>query len=128
MIRTVYVSLALCLATGIATRAHADETPPARPTQPLPGVTVFGDRIEDNYRIETVDSIGPLGSTPLLDIPYTVSVLPFDMIENSQAVNFKDVSKYLPLVAYQEQQARTFCARKRAACRVEIFKTPVWTA
>jgi iron complex outermembrane receptor protein len=92
------------LATGIATRAHADETPPARPTQPLPGVTVFGDRIEDNYRIETVDSIGPLGSTPLLDIPYTVSVLPFDMIENSQAVNFKDVSKYLPLVAYQEQQ------------------------
>jgi iron complex outermembrane receptor protein len=104
VIRTVYVSLALCLATGIATRAHADETPPARPTQPLPGVTVFGDRIEDNYRIETVDSIGPLGSTPLLDIPYTVSVLPFDMIENSQAVNFKDVSKYLPLVAYQEQQ------------------------
>src|SRR5882724_2984891 len=84
---------------------RADEaTPPTRTSQPLQGVTVFGNRIEDNYRVETVDSIGPLGSIPLLDIPYTVSVLPLDLIENSQAVNFKDVSKYLPLVAYQEQQ------------------------
>src|ERR1700684_2178267 len=84
---------------------RADETtPPARASQPLQGVTVIGDRIEDNYRVEAVNSIGPLGSTPLLDIPYTVSVLPLDLIENSQAVNFKDVSKYLPLVAYQEQQ------------------------
>jgi len=56
---------------------RADEaTPPTRTSQPLQGVTVFGNRIEDNYRVETVDSIGPLGSIPLLDIPYTVSVLP----------------------------------------------------
>jgi iron complex outermembrane receptor protein len=104
VISVVYVLLALCLATAVVTPARADDTPPARPAPPLPGVTVFGDRVENNYRVETVNSIGPLGSTPLLDIPYTVSVLPFDLIENSQAVNFKDVSKYLPLVAYQEQQ------------------------
>jgi iron complex outermembrane receptor protein len=97
--------LAICLTTIIGTAVYADETTaPARGSQPLPGVTVIGDRIQDNYRVETVSSIGPLGSIPLLDIPYSVSVLPFDLIENSQAVNFKDVSKYLPLVAYQEQQ------------------------
>jgi iron complex outermembrane recepter protein len=104
VIRAIYVPLAICLATGIGALARADETTAARPTQQIPGVTVIGDRIENNYRIEKMDSIGPLGSTPVLDIPYSVSVLPFDLIENSQAINFKDVSKYLPLVAYQEQQ------------------------
>jgi iron complex outermembrane recepter protein len=39
-----------------------------------------------------------------LDTPYLVSILPAEIIQNSQAINFKDVSKYLPLVAYQEQQ------------------------
>jgi iron complex outermembrane recepter protein len=105
MIRATYYSLAICLAASLGAFVHADETTsPARASQALQGLTVIGDRIENNYRVETVDSIGPLGSIPLLDIPYSVSVLPLDLIENSQAVNFKDVSKYLPLVAYQEQQ------------------------
>jgi iron complex outermembrane recepter protein len=104
VIRAAYVPLAVYLATAIATPARADDAAPTRPGAPLPGVTVFGDRVEDNYRVKSLDSIGPLGSTPLIDIPYTVAVLPFDLIENSQAVNFKDVSKYLPLVAFQEQQ------------------------
>ena len=59
---------------------------------------------EDNYRVPAVDSLGPLGTTPLLDTPYSIGILPEDLIKNSQAVDFKDVSKYLPLVAYQEQQ------------------------
>ena len=59
---------------------------------------------EDNYRVPAVDSIGPLGSTPLLDTPYSIGILPEDLLKNSQAVDFRDVSKYLPLVAYQEQQ------------------------
>jgi iron complex outermembrane recepter protein len=105
VIRISHYSLAICVTALIGTAVRADDTTaPARGSQPLPGVTVIGDRIEDNYRVETVSSIGPLGSIPLLDIPYSVSVLPLDLIENSQAVNFKDVSKYLPLVAYQEQQ------------------------
>jgi iron complex outermembrane recepter protein len=105
MIRATYYSLAISLAASLGAFVRADETTsPTRASQPLQGLTVIGDRIENNYRVETVDSIGPLGSIPLLDIPYSVSVLPLDLIENSQAVNFKDVSKYLPLVAYQEQQ------------------------
>ena len=67
-------------------------------------VTVYGNNESDNYRVEQVDSLGPLGSLKILDAPYTISVLPEDLLKNSMAVNFKDVSKYLPLVAYQEQQ------------------------
>ena len=59
---------------------------------------------EQDYRVPAVDSLGPLGIGAALDTPYSIGVLPLDLIENSQAVNFKDVSKYLPLVAYQEQQ------------------------
>jgi iron complex outermembrane receptor protein len=83
----------------------AESAQPA-PQQPaLPHVTVVGtQKQESSYRVETVDSQGPLGSTKILDAPYSISILPLDLIENSQAVNFKDVSKYLPLVAYQEQQ------------------------
>ena len=86
--------------------AHADGTSP--PAAPAPGsmshVTVTGTPLQDDYRAPALDSLGPLGTTPILDTPYTVGVLNEDLIKNSQAVNFKDVSKYLPLVAYQEQQ------------------------
>ena len=89
------------LSLALAGAAHAD--------QPRPGsvggtVVVTGTREDADYRVPTLDSIGPLGTTPLLDTPYSIAVLPEDLIENSQAVNFKDVSKYLPLVAFQEQQ------------------------
>jgi iron complex outermembrane receptor protein len=88
--------------------ANADDSAPA-PAQSaqttLPRVVVTGRHVaEDGYRVEAVDSLGPLGTTKILDTPYTISILPHDLIENSQATNFKDVSKYLPLVAYQEQQ------------------------
>jgi iron complex outermembrane receptor protein len=104
---TAFFTLALSFA-ALDERAVADDAPPAA-TQPaprsLPGVTVVGTRIpDDNYRVETVDSLGPLGTGPIRDIPYSIGILPLDLIENSQAANFKDVSKYLPLVAYQEQQ------------------------
>jgi iron complex outermembrane recepter protein len=92
--------------------ARADEAPPAaaQPAQPAAGannpyVIVTGQREQEaNYRIDTLQDPGPLGTTPILNQPYSISVLPQDLIENSQATDFKDVSKYLPLVAYQEQQ------------------------
>jgi iron complex outermembrane recepter protein len=70
----------------------------------LQHVTVIGNRESDDYRVETADSIGPLGSIKLLDAPFTIGVLSEDLMKNTMATNFKDVSKYLPLVAYQEQQ------------------------
>jgi iron complex outermembrane receptor protein len=88
-------------------RALADNaSPPSQSDQAGQApVIVTGSRPpEDNYRVEAVDSIGPLGTAPIVNTPYSISILPHDLIENSQAVNFKDVSKYLPLVAFQEQQ------------------------
>jgi len=88
--------------------AHADDsaTPaPQAQSAALPHVTVVGTKVaEDNYRVESVDSLGPLGSMKLLDAPYSIGMLSSELIQNSQATNFKDISKYLPLVAYQEQQ------------------------
>ena len=88
--------------------ANADDsaTPGAEPARPgLPRVVVTGTQTpEENYRVPALDSLGPLGTTPILDTPYSIAILPADLIENSQATNFKDASKYLPLVTYQEQQ------------------------
>lgn len=91
----------LLLSSALAAAAHADDTASAALSQ----VVVTGQRVpEQNYQVPAVSSIGPLGNTADLDEPFSISILPQDLIENSQAVDFKDVSKYLPLVAYQEQQ------------------------
>lgn len=90
-------------AAGAADAAVAD-TPQSQPQSGVTHVTVIGNKESDDYRVESVDSIGPLGSLKIMDAPYTIGVLSEDLIKNSMAVNFKDVSKYLPLVAYQEQQ------------------------
>jgi iron complex outermembrane receptor protein len=92
--------LLFVLPTAAAGAAHAADT---SDTGTIPRVVVTGQRSQD-YRVESLDSLGPFGATPLLDTPYSVAVLPAEIIENSQAINFKDISKYLPLVAYQEQQ------------------------
>jgi iron complex outermembrane recepter protein len=99
-------------ATATATAASASQTPPSQTSAnqtssqtTLPHIVVTGTQTPDNnYRGDKLDSIGPLGTTDIQNTPYSIEVLPLDLIENSQAVNFKDVSKYLPLVAYQEQQ------------------------
>src|SRR6185312_6720262 len=93
------------LPVALASAAYADQPSQPAAQSPTSRVTITGTREnESDYRVPAVDSIGPLGSTPLLDTPYSVSILPEDLIQNSQAVDFRDVSKYLPLVAYQEQQ------------------------
>src|SRR5260221_9234956 len=104
---TSYFYLAL-VSVVAGEMANADDTAPA-PTQSaqttLPRILVTGKHAaEEAYRVDAVDSLGPLGATKILDAPYSIGILPHDLIENSQATNFKDVSKYLPLVAYQEQQ------------------------
>jgi iron complex outermembrane receptor protein len=109
MIKVKYPVLLALLPLALETAAYADEAqqPPAAqpPQSPVARVVVSGNREgEDQYRVPAVDSIGPLGTTPVLDTPYSIGILPHDVIENSQAISFKDVSKYLPLVAYQEQQ------------------------
>jgi len=98
---------AVLIPVALAQVAEADDAAPNPEAQPaaVTHVTVVGNKeSEDNYRVGSVDSIGPLGSMKLLDAPYSIGILSSELMQNSQATNFKDISKYLPLVAYQEQQ------------------------
>ena len=66
-------------------------------------VTVSGS-VEKAYRVEQVTSGGPLGSTPIVNLPYTVNVISRQLIDDTQSRNFKEAAKYLPLVSFQEMQ------------------------
>ena len=65
-------------------------------------VTVIGSA-SPGYRVDTA-SIGSLASTSVLETPYMVNVLPASLIANNQAKSFKEASRYLPLIGFQEQQ------------------------
>lgn len=51
---------------------------------------------EDGYRVRTVSSVGALGSMPILDTPFSISVIPKELIENIQAVSPDDIYKLNP--------------------------------
>src|SRR6202007_419475 len=66
-------------------------------------VTVTADgTIDQGYRVGAVTPLESIGSAPVLDTPYTVSVLPDELMVNGQTKNFKEASKFLPLVEFQE--------------------------
>jgi iron complex outermembrane recepter protein len=67
-------------------------------------VAVEGRASASGYRADGVTTLGPLGSARLIDTPYTMSVLPNELMVNGQVKNFKEASKYLPLVEFQEMQ------------------------
>ena len=58
--------------------AYADEatSDTSSAQSPTEKVVISGSReAEQNYRVPAVDSIGPLGSTPILDTPYSIGIL-----------------------------------------------------
>jgi iron complex outermembrane receptor protein len=67
-------------------------------------VNVTAGSVEDAYRVDRVAPGGPLGRTPILDLPYTVNVISRQLIDDTQSRNFKEAAKYLPLVSFQEMQ------------------------
>ena len=54
--------------------------------------------------MDNVAAGGPLGTTPILDLPYSVNVISRQLIDDTQSRNFKEAAKYLPLVSFQEMQ------------------------
>jgi iron complex outermembrane recepter protein len=60
--------------------------------------------VEDAYRVESLYSLGPLGTAKLLDTPNSIAILPSALIENVQATSVKEALKYVPLAQFQEQQ------------------------
>jgi iron complex outermembrane receptor protein len=67
-------------------------------------VNVTAANVENAYRVDNVESGGPLGTTPILNLPYTVNVISRQLIDDTQSRNFKEAAKYLPLVMFQEMQ------------------------
>src|SRR5580704_2839637 len=74
----------------------------------IPGVaqsvTVSAGTVENAYRVDNVAAGGPFGTTPILDLPYSVNVISRQLIDDTQSRNFKEAAKYLPLVSFQEMQ------------------------
>ncbi len=60
--------------------------------------------VENAYRVDNVETGGPLGTTPILNLPYSVNVISRQLIDDTQSRNFKEAAKYLPLVSFQEMQ------------------------
>jgi iron complex outermembrane receptor protein len=60
--------------------------------------------VENAYRVDHVAQGGPFGTTPILDLPYSVNVISRQLIDDTQSRNFKEAAKYLPLVSFQEMQ------------------------
>jgi iron complex outermembrane receptor protein len=67
-------------------------------------VNVTAANAENAYRVDKVEAGGPLGTTPILNLPYTVNVISRQLIDDTQSRNFKEAAKYLPLVMFQEMQ------------------------
>ncbi len=67
-------------------------------------VNVSAGAVENAYRVDNVAAGGPLGTTPILDVPYAVNVISRQLIDDTQSRNFKEAAKYLPLVSFQEMQ------------------------
>ena len=66
-------------------------------------VTVSAN-VENAYRVDTVSTGAPLGTAPILDLPYSVNVISRELIDDTQSRNFKEAAKYMPLVFFQEMQ------------------------
>src|SRR5580704_8274103 len=67
-------------------------------------VNVTAGAVENAYRVDNVALGGPLGTTPILNLPYSVNVISRQLIDDTQSRNFKEAAKYLPLVSFQEMQ------------------------
>lgn len=59
-------------------------------------------KTEEGYCVDAV-SIGPLGERKLLDTPYSITVMPGDLMENQQMTTLKEVTKYLPSTQIEER-------------------------
>ena len=74
----------------------------------LAGVTqsvdVSAASADNAYRVDNVAAGGPLGTTPIVNLPYSVGVISRQLIDDTQSRNFKEAAKYLPQISFQEMQ------------------------
>ncbi len=53
--------------------------------------------VDNTYRVTNID-VGPLGDAPLLDTPYSISVVPVQLAENQQLESVRELFRYIPSV------------------------------
>ncbi|WP_286967101.1 TonB-dependent receptor, partial [Nitrosomonas sp.] len=78
------------------------KTTAAAGTQQLPEMLVRADSLkqgtaEEGYRVSNISGIGLWGERSLRDTPYSMSVVPSDLIENVNAQNMGQIFKMNPL-------------------------------
>ncbi len=110
------VAAAAMLACGVPGSAFAGES--GETAVQLPGISVTGavrstsqvlqmeGKAADGYRIDTIQNVGPLGAFSLLDTPYSVSVVPQDLISNLQAAAPDQVFRIAPSTQLYLSNAR----------------------
>jgi iron complex outermembrane receptor protein len=99
--RREHALLVVLLTTaGLATVARADDSEPAGEK-----VTILGNR-SPLYRTEDVQ-VGPLLDRALIDTPYSIDVVPFNLSINQQLKSLRDVFRYLPSVQGENIRPQT---------------------
>ena len=53
--------------------------------------------VDNTYRVPSIE-VGPLGAQPLLDVPYSISVVPVQLAENQQLESVRELFRYIPSV------------------------------
>jgi len=91
------LALAAALASGSAALAQ-----PVASSTTLNPVLVTTDTDEDGtteqgYRVQTINSVGPWGARNVQDTPYSITVMPRALIENSAAKDMNQMFKMNPL-------------------------------
>src|ERR1700744_2381536 len=93
-------------ASKIKRKRTARRPVPTAPAAGVPGqggAGIHNAATNPDYNADTV-SLGPLGDKKLLDTPFSMTVVPQDLIENLQAQTVNDTLRYLPSVEIRDQQ------------------------
>jgi iron complex outermembrane receptor protein len=87
----------LLAVAGVPIAARAQDA--SAPVNQVQEVVVNGvlPSIDNTYRVPAVD-VGPLGPKPLLDTPYSISVVPVQLAENQQLESVRELFRYIPSV------------------------------
>jgi iron complex outermembrane recepter protein len=92
--------LLVSVAVSIPAAVLADEV-----NGPIDKVTIVAERTK-SYRSDAA-TIGPLGSKPLLDTPYSIDVVPAELGQNQQLKSIRELFRYLPSVQGENIRPQT---------------------
>jgi iron complex outermembrane receptor protein len=81
---------------------------------------------ENAYFVNNVDQ-GDLGSSPIVNQPYTITVMPAEQITNTQVKSLRDAIMFLPFVSFTEQQGSEILRPSTRAFRECIAQNTAWT-